>query len=182
MQPSVLVPLANGFEEIEAITIIDVLRRAGIEVIVAGLETLHVFGAHGLEVVAQLLLENVSIENCDMLILPGGMPGADNLRKDERLRSIVQKFNHENKPLGAICAAPWALSDMDVLKEHFTCYPSFEKRIDHGNYHGEKNVVIDENIFTASGPATAMEFALQITKTLRGEEVYNQVKAGLLFK
>jgi len=182
MQPSVLVPLANGFEEIEAITIIDVLRRGDIDVIIAGLEGKNVIGAHGLEVVTQALLDEIPVDGYDMVVLPGGMPGANNLRQSEKLRTIVQKCNHENRPIGAICAAPWVLFDMGVLKDHFTCYPSFEKRIGEGEYHGEKNVVLDKNILTAAGPATAMEFALQIVKILRGAEIYEQVKAGLLFK
>ncbi len=117
-----------------------------------------------------------------MVVLPGGMPGAENLLKNETLRLIIQDLDKKDKPIGAICAAPWVLSSFGVLKEHFTCYPSFEKRIEKGEYHKDKNVVSDKNVFTASGPGTAMEFALAVVEALRGKEIYEKVKKELLFK
>jgi 4-methyl-5(b-hydroxyethyl)-thiazole monophosphate biosynthesis len=182
MQPSVLVPLADGFEEIEAITVIDVLRRADINVVVAGVKKKNVQGAHGVKVIAQVQLEEVDKNSLVMVVLPGGMPGAENLLKNETLRLIIQDLDKKDKPIGAICAAPWVLSSFGVLKEHFTCYPSFEKRIEKGEYHKDKNVVSDKNVFTASGPGTAMEFALAVVEALRGKEIYEKVKKELLFK
>lgn len=182
MQPTVLVPLANGFEEIEAITIIDVLSRANINVITAGIDSKEVVGAHGVVLIAKEIIEEEMVQGCDMVVLPGGMPGAENLRQNKPLRKIVQQLNSSNKPIGAICASPWVLWDMGVLKSTFTCYPSFEKRIPEGEYLGNANVVKDQNILTASGPATAMEFALEIVKSLCGDETYNRVKSGLLFR
>lgn len=182
MQASVLVPLANGFEEIETMSIVDVLRRAGVDVVLASIGKKHVVGAHGVELVAQVKIDEVDGDKFDMVVLPGGMPGADNLRQNKKIREIIKKLNDENKPIGAICAAPWALSDMGVLKERFTCYPTFEERISKGEYIGDKNVVLDQNILTATGPATAMEFSLELVKMLCGEEIYKQVKSGLLFK
>lgn len=182
MQPSVLVPLANGFEEIETMSIVDILRRAGVEVMLASIGEKHVVGAHDVELVAQAKLADIDGNKYDMVVLPGGMPGADNLRQSEEVRKIVHQFDNKNKPIGAICAAPWALSDMGALKDNYTCYPSFERRISKGEYHSDKSVVQDQNIITATGPATAMEFALEIVKLLRGEEVYRQVKSGLLYK
>jgi len=181
MQLKVLVPLANGFEEIETMTIIDVLRRAQIDVIVASIDEKHVTGAHGVVVMTQTLISQVRENELDMVILPGGMPGADNLRKCKILRDIIQKLNVANKPIGAICAAPWVLYEMGVLKDNYTCYPSFEERISRGEYHRNKNIVNDQNIITATGPATAMEFALEIVKALKGKEIYQQVKSRLLF-
>ncbi|NLC27178.1 MAG: DJ-1/PfpI family protein [Campylobacteraceae bacterium] len=181
MRPTVLVPLANGFEEIEAITIIDVLRRANIRVITAGLDRDRVVGAHGIEVGADMRLEEVESSSCDMVVLPGGMPGAQHLLEDEKLKSLVQSFNYNNKRIGAICASPWVLSEMGVLKDNYTCYPSFEKRILKGQYHPDCAVVSDHNIITASGPSSAMEFALEIVKELTDDSTYRSVKEGLLF-
>lgn len=180
MHATVLIPLANGFEEIEAITIIDVLRRANIEVIIAGLDRERVVGAHGIEVGTDAILEKVDPNSCDMIVLPGGMPGAKHLLESKTLKSLIESFDHDNKRIGAICASPWVLSEMGVLKENYTCYPSFEKRISKGKYHPDSAVVSDHNIITASGPSSAMKFALEIVKELSDEPTYSSVKQGLL--
>jgi len=178
----VLVPLANGFEEIEAMSIIDVLSRAGIEVVVAGLDGLEVEGANTkLKVIANCLLDDVDVDSLDMIALPGGLPGAEFLAKSEKLKSIIKALHVKNKNIAAICAAPWALKEAGILdgKKH-TNYPSFEKFTGVEGYIDDQDVVIDGNIITSRGPATAMSFALEIVKILEGEEVYTQVKNGLL--
>lgn len=178
----VLVPLAQGFEEIEAMSIIDVLNRAQIEVVVAGLETLEVEGANTkLKVVANTLLDDVDVDSLDMIVLPGGLPGAEYLAKSEKVKSIVKALHVKNKKVAAICAAPWALKEAGVLDgvKH-TNYPSFEKFTGVDGYIDNQDVVVDENVITSRGPATAMSFALEIVKILKGEEVYTQVKNGLL--
>jgi len=178
----VLVPLANGFEEIEAMSIIDVLNRAEIEVIVAGLDTLEVEGANTkLKVIANTLLDDVDVDSLDMIVLPGGLPGAEYLAKSDKIKSIIKTLHVNNKKVAAICAAPWALKEAGVLDgvKH-TNYPSFEEFTGVDGYIDNQDVVIDENIITSRGPATAMSFALEIVKILKGEEVYTQVKNGLL--
>jgi 4-methyl-5(b-hydroxyethyl)-thiazole monophosphate biosynthesis len=178
----VLVPLAQGFEEIEAMSIIDVLNRAQIEVVVAGLETLEVEGANTkLKVVANTLLDDVDVDSLDMIVLPGGLPGAEYLAKSEKVKSIVKALHVKNKKVAAICAAPWALKEAGVLDgvKH-TNYPSFEKFTGVDGYIDNQDVVVDENVITSRGPATAMSFALEIVKILKGKEVYTQVKNGLL--
>jgi len=178
----VLVPLAKGFEEIEAMSIIDVLNRAEIEVIVAGLDTLEVEGANTkLKVVANILLDDVDIDSLDMIVLPGGLPGAEHLAKSDKVKSIIKTLYVKNKKVAAICAAPWALKEAGVLdgKRH-TNYPSFEKFTGVDGYIDDQDVVVDENIITSRGPATAINFALEIVKILKGREVYTQVKNGLL--
>ena len=176
----VLIPLAVGFEEIEAVTIIDVLRRADIDVITAGLDRNQVQGAHGICIEADMLLDNVELSLFDMIVLPGGLPGAEHLAKSVKVQEILQTFDANNKRIGAICAAPWALKTAGVLKDKYTCYPSFEKKIDAPGYQSECNVVNNHNIMTSKGPSTSMEFALAIVKELKGEEIYQSLKKALL--
>jgi 4-methyl-5(b-hydroxyethyl)-thiazole monophosphate biosynthesis len=178
----ILVPLAKGFEEIEAITIIDVLRRAGIEVTVASIgEHAHVEGAHGIVVVSDSDMKNVDSDVFDMVVLPGGWDGTYALADDADVQRVLKEMDAKGKDIGAICAAPYALNKAGVLKPNFTCYPSVEEQIDMDGYQGDKAKVIQEgNVMTSRGPATAMCFALEIVKKFKGEETYSQLKAGLL--
>jgi len=178
----VLVPLAKGFEEIEAVTIIDVLRRAEIEVLVASLnENMLVKGANGISVQADLQVKDVSADIIDMVVLPGGWDGTHALADDENVQNILREMDAKGKHIGAICAAPFALNKAGVLKENYTCYPSVEEQIREEGYQGDKAMVIeDANVMTSRGPATALCFALKIVKKLEGDEKYNALKEGLL--
>ncbi|MFK5881092.1 MAG: DJ-1/PfpI family protein [Sulfurospirillum sp.] len=176
----VLVPLANGFEEIEAMSVIDILRRADIDVIIAGLGKKQVVGAHGVKVQADGHIEDMKSDDFDMIVLPGGLPGATNLQKDKTVQKLLRDFDKDKKFIGAICAAPIALQSAGVLKENYTCYPSFETNIREEGYAPNKNVVSDENILTSRGPATAMEFALAIVAKLSGDEKSAEIKGQLL--
>jgi 4-methyl-5(b-hydroxyethyl)-thiazole monophosphate biosynthesis len=178
----VLVPLANGFEEIEAMAIIDVLNRAGNDVVVAGLDSLDVEGANSkLIVKVPLLLKDVNIDEFDLMVLPGGLPGAEYLAKSEIVKEYINRLNEKGKIVGAICAAPWALKEAGVLdgKAH-TNYPGFEEKTGVEGYIADKKVVVDSNVVTSRGPGTAICFALELVKILNGEEIYNQLKEGLL--
>lgn len=177
----VLIPLAEGFEEIEALSLIDILRRAEIEVITAGLAKDLVEGAHNVSVKADALLDEVDANSFDMILLPGGLPGAEYLAKSAKVKSILQNFDAEKKLIGAICAAPWALGEAGVLKNKYTCYPGFEDQVGKDGYTDSQAVVSDENIITSRGPATAMEFALEIVRRIKGEDKYKELKTGLLF-
>lgn len=176
----ILVPIANGFEEIEAISIIDICRRAGIEVVTAGVENKILIGAHNIKIEMDSLITEISSNDFDMIVLPGGLPNTFTLAEDKDVQRLLKEFKEKNKKLAAICAAPYALHTAGVLEENYTCYPSFEKKIKDNGYQSNKNVVTDKNIITSRGPATAMEFALEIVKTLKGEEIYFTVKEGLL--
>jgi 4-methyl-5(b-hydroxyethyl)-thiazole monophosphate biosynthesis len=128
--PRVLVPIATGFEEIEAVNVIDVMRRAGIEVIMASLdETLLVKGANGITVQADRCLAGITADELDMIVLPGGWGGTNALAHDANVQSLLKAMDAKGKNIGAICAAPFALYTAGVLKEGYTCYPSVEEQI-----------------------------------------------------
>ncbi|MBU0720494.1 DJ-1/PfpI family protein [bacterium] len=178
----VLVPLACGFEEIEAVAIIDVLRRAEIEVLLASLdENSLVKGANGITVEADMELKNIDVDELDMIVLPGGWGGTHALADDENVQNILKEMDAKGKNIGAICAAPFALNKAGVLKHNYTCYPSVEEQIREEGYQGDKAMVIEDgNVMTSRGPSTAICFALQIVKKLKGEETYKMLKSGLL--
>lgn len=178
--PRVLLPLATGFEEIEAITIVDILRRAGVEVVMGSLEGLHVKGAHDIVVIADTLLCELESKDFDMIVLPGGLPGATNLAKDTKVLALLQDFDKNKKHIAAICAAPLALKSAGVLKNHYTCFPSFEKHIAHQGYSDKLSVVCDANITTSKGPSTAIEFTLTLVEILCGEEIAQKLQKDLL--
>ena len=178
----VLVPLASGFEEIEAVSIIDVLRRAEIEVLVASLnDSLHVKGANNIIIQADLHVKDIVAEELDMIVLPGGWDGTYALAENENVQNLLRKMDEKGKNIGAICAAPFALNTAGVLKEKYTCYPSVEEQIKKEGYMGDSAMVVeDANVMTSRGPATALCFGLAIVKKLKGEESCKALKEGLL--
>lgn len=176
----VIVFLAEGFEEIEAISIIDVLRRAEIAVTTVSIgKEKEVKGAHNVPVVADKLFEEVDFANYHMLVLPGGMPGAKNLNEHEGVKKQVEAFE-KDKHVGAICAAPMILGGMGLLKgKRATSYPGFEAELIEATITNEA-VTVDGNITTGKGPAFAMQFALQLVETLAGKATRDEVSNGLL--
>jgi len=149
--PRVLIPLATGFEEIEAITIIDVLRRAEIKVVTAALDKKCVVGTHGIEVKAEKHINDMNSNDFDMIVLPGGLPGANHLRDNEKIQQLLGEMDQNAKYIGAICAAPIALGKAGVIKNSYTCYPSFENDIADGHYVDSEDVISDQNIMTSRG-------------------------------
>ncbi len=260
----IAVILADGFEEIEAITLIDILRRAGANVKIVGFSAKNIRGAHGIKIEADEIFDDVfsrenideNIDACakplnptrdlnqdtkaqnldqileanspkstihcsvkqtlnldenliddfDAILLPGGLPGAKFLAQSKKLGAVLRKFSAQGKKIGAICAAPWALASAGVLRGEFVCYPGFEKQVLSANdefmrvqngeknsqicgenlqnelkFCGDKNVLINGNIFTSKGLATAMEFALILVREICGERKYSEIKSDLLF-
>ena len=179
----VYVHLADGLEEIEAMTIIDLLRRAEIETeTVSIMGRLPVTGSHGVKVVADILFEDAVYSECNLLVLPGGLPGSTNLDAHEGLREKILSFHNQGKRLAAICAAPLVLGNAGVLAgRKITCYPGQEKE-EWGAEITEDNVVIDGGVITSRGPATAMDFALAIVAELKGADEAEAVASGLLYK
>ena len=178
--PRVLVPLANGFEEIEAITVIDVLRRANVEVVVAALASDMVEGAHGLRVAADRSLADVTAADFDAIVLPGGQPGSHNLRADDRVRELVQALTRAGKIVAAICAAPTVLEAAGVLQgKRATAFPGEE--LPSADYSFDR-VVEDGNIITSRAAGTAMEFALTLVRRLAGHQAATEVRQRMLVK
>lgn len=182
MTKKVLVLLAEGFEEIEAVTVIDVLRRAGIKTVSAGIDKKLVKGSRGIIIETDCCLLSNAPLDFDAIALPGGTKGAQNLAASKIVNDLILKTNKENKLICAICAAPaLVLAPLGILNnKSATCYPEMEENFDKTTKHQAKNVVIDENIITSRGPSTAMEFALTIVETLCGKEIKDKVKNGLL--
>ena len=162
---------ADGFEEIEAFTAVDTLRRAGLNVqIVSVTPDEIVMGAHDVSLLCDINFENCDFFDADLLLLPGGMPGAATLDKHEGLRKLLLDFAAKGKPIAAICAAPMVLGKLGLLKgRKATCYPSFEQYLEGAECVSEP-VVRDGNIITGMGPGAAMEFALTIVDLLAGKE------------
>lgn len=178
----VLVPLAAGCEELEAVTIIDLLRRAGIEVVTAGLQPGIVKASRGTQLVPDAALDTVLRDDFDMIVLPGGMPGAQHLKEDPRIIALLKKMAEQGKYTAAICAAPMALAEAGLLAgKRATSYPGFLDKIDvPGMAYLKDAVVTDGKILTSRGPGTAMDFALALVEALAGKAKRDEVEAGLV--
>lgn len=177
----VYVFLAEGFEEVEALTPIDVLRRAGLQVVtVSVMENQVVEGAHGVPVVADALFADIDQEAADMLLLPGGMPGATNLDAHEGLGALIMAYAAAGKPLAAICAAPLVYGRRGLLNgKKATCYPGFEGYLEGAEYTAAP-VEQDGNFITGKGPGAAMEFAFAIVEKYCGIDKVNELKQGMM--
>ncbi len=177
---AVCVLLANGFEEIEAVTIIDVLRRAGIEASVLGVTDRSVRGSHGITVNADGLLAEGADQAWDMVVLPGGMPGSANLRDDAAVQDLLKRQAERGGKLAAICAAPIALAAAGVLSgRRATSYPTFADQLGDADYE-HTAVVVDGNVVTSRGPGTALPFALKLVAELQGAELAGQLGEQML--
>lgn len=176
MKKNIAVHLAEGFEEVEAVSIIDVLRRAEFDVkIISVTEDLEITGNHGITIKAEELFKDFNYENIDMIVLPGGMPGAKHLKEHAGLREKVLDFEKKEKPIGAICAAPMVLGAAGLLRnKNATCFPGFEDELKGANVTGNE-VEVDGKIITGKGPGVAIKFALQIVEFLTDEKTANKV-------
>lgn len=176
----VAVLLAEGFETIEALTVVDVLRRAKVECDLVSMNNLVVTTSHNVEVKADNIFSETMINDYDMIVLPGGLPGSTNLRDDSRVINVVQSFA-QNKFVASICAAPITLGKAGVLVgKNATCYPGFEDQLTGCNFK-EDNIVRDGNILTARGPAITLPFSYEILKMLGYEKEAQDVSKAMLF-
>lgn len=175
--------LADGFEEIEGLTVVDILRRAGIVAeTVSVMESRQITGSHGISVEADHLFEETCISDADMLVLPGGMPGTLNLKAHEGLRKQILSFDRQGKYLAAICAAPTILGELGLLKGKRACaYPSFEEGLDCDKVL-EVPVVTDGNITTGRGMGAAIPFALALTEILCGKEKAEEIRKSIVYE
>ena len=176
----VIVFLAEGFEEVEAVSIIDTLRRAEIEVTTASISNNKtVKGAHKISIETDKLFDDIDFKDYDMIALPCGMPGAKNLNEHEGLKEQLKEFA-KDKHIAAICAAPLILGGLGLLKgKKATCYPGFEPELIEATITHEP-VTIDGNIITGRGPAFAISFSLQIVETLAGKATRDEVANAML--
>lgn len=176
----VLVPLAPGFEEIEAVTIIDILRRADIHVTVAGTHAGPITGSRGVAITPDATLDTVQNATFDMVVLPGGGPGTEVLRRDARVVSILKRHAERGQWLAAICAAPTVLADAGLLAgRRATSYPSFQSQLSSADYRTDR-VVVDGRIITSRSPGTALEFALTLVEHLAGRDVSRRIAGDVL--
>ncbi len=181
MTKRVLVPIADGTEEIEAVTIIDVLRRAGAEVTVASVNNLQITASRGVKLVADCLIGDCRGETFDLVVLPGGIPGAEHLRDDLVLKEILLDQRASQRLYGAICAAPAVVLERHGLLEDrmATSHPGFtaDLRNDSASHH---RVVVDDNCITSQGPGTAMQFSLKLVEMLFGKQHMQAVAAPMI--
>lgn len=176
-----IVFLANGFEEMEALGITDILRRGGIEVTTVSITADPVVtGSHKIPVTADSTLEKVTLDGVDALILPGGIPGATNLNDSEPVKEALLQQYREGRIVAAICAAPLVLGGLGLLKgRNATCYPGFEPKLIGATVTGEA-VEVSDNIITGKGPGLVINFALTLVAAIKNEAVAEEVAAGLL--
>ena len=175
---SVLVPLAQGCEELEAVTVIDLLVRAGVSVTTAGLDEQPVKASRGVTLVPDTDLDSALQSDYDMVVLPGGLPGADHLDNDPRIRELLVKMANSGRFTAAICAAPKVLYSTGLLENRkATCYPGVLDAL--GKPSEGSAVVIDGKVITSRGPGTAMDFALTLIENLVGKDKRDEVEQGL---
>ena len=180
MAKRVLVPLAEGCEELEAVTVIDLLRRAGIEVVTAGLEEGPVKASRGVVLVPDTSLDEALQQEWDMVVLPGGLPGADHLNADPRIADLLTRQTGAGRYTAAICAAPKVLADKGLLQgRRATCYPGVLEELADTELTGAP-VERDGSVITGRGPGTAMDFALALIEALEGREKRDQVERQLV--
>ena len=177
----VYVHFADGFEEIEAVAIVDVLRRAGVETksvsVTGGLD---VCGSHDIRVKADMLIKDADYNGCEMIVLPGGMPGTANLLASEKLKENIISFAEKGKRLAAICAAPMVFGKLGILQgRKAVIYPGMEENLTGADVRDDR-VVTDGNITTSKGPGTALEFSLELVGILKGEEESLKLRKAMI--
>jgi 4-methyl-5(b-hydroxyethyl)-thiazole monophosphate biosynthesis len=176
--PNVIVPLADGFEDLEAVAIVDLLRRAGIGVKTVGMGGSIVTSAMGMRVYADMRWDDVEMGKVDCIVLPGGSKGVENLARDQRLLQVLDVFVKTGKLTGAICAAPAILAKRGLLKDRkATICPGNEKLLDKPR---NDKVVVDGNIVTSQGPGTAVEFSLKLVELLAGRDKAQKLKQQIV--
>lgn len=180
--PTVLVPLAQGCEELEAITIIDLLRRAGITVISVGLDEKPVKASRGVVLIPDTTMDLALRRSYDMIVLPGGLPGSDNLNKDLRIHALLKEVYNQGKYVAAICAAPKVLASVGLLdNKSVTSYPGLFNSVIVPKFQlVDEPVVKDGRVITSRGPGTAIAFALTLIETLTDKDTRNRVEAELV--
>ena len=174
--------MAEGMEEVECLAVVDILRRAGVEVLLASItDKLEVTGSHGITIKADDVFENIDYSKAEVLFLPGGMPGTKNLMNHKGLKELLIRFHKENKRLAAICAAPSVLSALGILEGvEATCHPSVEDKLA-GAIYTKKGVITDGVISTGRGLGYALDLGLELVKILVGDEKAEEIKSAIQY-
>ena len=176
----ILIPLANGFEETEAIATADVLRRANMDVVLAGIPGQIVEGAHGIKVISDKKIEDARKEEFDAVVLPGGNPGYKNLSQSNNVIDILRDFNSKKKLIAAICASPSILAKLGILNDKkATIFPGMEREIPRPR---DSKVIVDGNVITSQGPGTTIDFALEIVTQLDSKFMADDVREQIVHK
>lgn len=180
MEKKVLVPVAQGSEEMETITIVDVLRRAGTKVVIASVDDITIHASQGTQFKADKLIKECMDDAFDLIVLPGGIPGAMNLRDSKYLQTLLERQADQNKFYGAICASPAVVLHHHglVTPGNVTCHPGFADQIDNGNIK-ESKVVVSGNCVTSRGAGTSLDFALKLVELIHSEDKKKEVMQGL---
>jgi len=181
---NVLILLAEGFEEIEVTISVDMLRRAGLNVIIASIsDSIIVEGSRKIKIDSDILLKDFK-GLPETVILPGGLPGAENLANSSKVTELIKGMDENDKLIAAICASPAVvLAPMGILDNRkATCYPGFEEKFSENTTYVDEKVVVEGNIITSRGPGTAFDFALEIIKYLKNEDIANEVKEQTLVR
>ncbi len=175
--------LADGFEEMEAIAPIDVLRRGGVEIVTVSItDSLAVTGSHGITINADIIAKNLDLDAADGVILPGGIPGTPNLKASEYVKNTLEKVNAKGGLVAAICAAPSVLGAFGYLKgKRATCFPGFEGELEGAQYVKEF-AVTDGNVVTGCGAGGAYQFAFELLKYFKGKDAADALKKGMLYE
>ena len=170
----------NGFETIEALTVVDVMYRGKVPCLMVGMDELEVTSSHNITVKMDCLFDEGALEDLDLVVLPGGLPGATNLQADERVINLLKEMNEKGKYIAAICAGPISLETSGVVKgKKYTCYPGFNEQITSGCYT-DSLVEVDGNIITGRGPAATLEFAYTLLGLMGGDS--ESVREGMQYK
>jgi len=174
--------LTEGFEEIEFSTIVDILRRAGVDVVIVGLKEGEITGSHGIRMIPDVPLDEIEASDLDAVVLPGGFPGFMNLSQNERVIKLVKEMYSEQKYVAAICGAPFVLSQAGILEgKRATIHPSGREMLTGARYIDDR-VVVDGKVVTSQGPGTAMEFSLKLVEMWAGEHKVEEVNKEVLAK
>ena len=174
--------LASGFEEIEALTTVDLLRRAELDVKTVGIGSKAIRGAHGITVISDIQEKDVVTDNLDAIVLPGGMPGTLNLEKSSIVTACINYCNDNEKYIAAICAAPSILGHNHILDDkNATCFPGFENEL-YGANVVDDYICVDGHIITAKGPGVSVEFSLKIIEKLLNKEISNKISMSIQCK
>ncbi len=174
--------MAEGMEEVECLAVVDILRRAQIEVILVSMtDKLEVTGSHNITVKADIMFDDVDFSKAEVLFLPGGMPGTKNLMEHKGLQELLMKFNKENKRIAAICAAPSVLGGLGILEDkEATCHPSVEDKLG-GAIYTKKGVITDGTISTGRGLGYALDLGLELVKLLVSPEKAEEIKSAIQY-